>query len=627
MSERSLDVICLGRSSVDLYGEQIGGRLEDMQTFAKYVGGCPTNIAVGTARLGLRSGLITRVGDEQMGRFIVETLNSEGVDTSRITFDPNRLTALVILGIRDRETFPHIFYRPDCADMAIRCEHIDEEYIASAKALLVTGTHLSRTGVEETSRTAIAYARATGTKVVLDIDYRPVLWGLTGHAMGDNRFVADSSITQRLQSVLTDADLIVGTEEEIHIAGGFKDTREALRAIRRLSNGIIVCKRGALGCIVYDATIPENLEDGISFDGCPVAVLNTLGAGDGFMSGFLRGWLADEDLETCCRYANGVGALVVSRNGCAPAMPSWSELRVFLDNEFSDADPDSPGLDQIHRTTTRQRSWPTVQALAFDHRFQFEQLANRHNADYDRISKFKSLIADAFCNAANDVQGAGAIVDSQYGEKALHRLTGNGYWIARPVEQPGSRPLRFESNNNIGLELRTWPAEHVVKCLVNYHPDDPESLRAEQESKLFELFEACLLTNHDLLLEVIPPSNLPRNAVTTARILTAIYDRGIYPDWWKLPPGNDPYEWKSTCDVIAHHDPHCRGIVILGLNAPESELAQSFDVARKQPLCKGFAVGRTIFWEAAENWFAGHMSSSEAVKTISESFERLAAKW
>ena len=309
MSERSLDVICLGRSSVDLYGEQIGGRLEDMQTFAKYVGGCPANIAVGTARLGLRSGLITRVGDEQMGRFIVETLDFEGVDTSRITFDPNRLTALVILGIRDRETFPHIFYRPDCADMAIRSEHIDEEYIASSKALLVTGTHLSRTGVEETSRTAIAYARATGTKVVLDIDYRPVLWGLTGHAMGDNRFVADSSITRRLQSVLPDADLIVGTEEEIHITGGFEDTNEALQTIRRLSNGIIVCKRGALGCTVYDAAIPENLEDGISFDGRPVAVLNTLGAGDGFMSGFLRGWLADEDLETCCRYANGTGAL------------------------------------------------------------------------------------------------------------------------------------------------------------------------------------------------------------------------------------------------------------------------------------------------------------------------------
>ena len=148
MSEPLLDVICLGRSSVDLYGEQVGGRLEDVQTFAKYIGGCPANIAVGTARLGLKSALITRVGDEHMGRFIVEALDKERVDTSQITSDPERLTALVILGIRDRQTFPHIFYRPDCADMALSDEHIDAAFIASSRALLVTGTHFSQPGVE-----------------------------------------------------------------------------------------------------------------------------------------------------------------------------------------------------------------------------------------------------------------------------------------------------------------------------------------------------------------------------------------------------------------------------------------------------------------------------------------------
>jgi 5-dehydro-2-deoxygluconokinase len=120
-----LDVICLGRSSVDLYGEQVGAPLEDTQSFAKYVGGCATNIAIGTARLGLNSALITRVGDEQMGRYIRATLDAEGVDTRHVSTDPERLTALVILGIRDRETFPHIFYRTDCADMAIAPEHID----------------------------------------------------------------------------------------------------------------------------------------------------------------------------------------------------------------------------------------------------------------------------------------------------------------------------------------------------------------------------------------------------------------------------------------------------------------------------------------------------------------------
>ena len=117
----ALDVVTIGRSSVDLYGAQIGGRLEDMASFHKYIGGSPTNIACGTARLGLRAGLITRVGDEHMGRFIRETLAAEGVDTRGVVTDPERLTALVILGIRDQTHFPLIFYRENCADMAL-CE-------------------------------------------------------------------------------------------------------------------------------------------------------------------------------------------------------------------------------------------------------------------------------------------------------------------------------------------------------------------------------------------------------------------------------------------------------------------------------------------------------------------------
>ena len=117
MGEPLLDVITIGRSSVDLYGQQVGGRLEDMATFSKAVGGCPANIAIGTARLGLKSGVITRVGDEHMGRFIREQLEREGVDTKGVHTDPARLTALVVLGVRDEKSFPLIFYRTDCADM------------------------------------------------------------------------------------------------------------------------------------------------------------------------------------------------------------------------------------------------------------------------------------------------------------------------------------------------------------------------------------------------------------------------------------------------------------------------------------------------------------------------------
>ena len=158
MNNARLDVITIGRSSVDLYGAQVGGRLEDMATFSKAVGGCPTNIAIGTARLGLKSGLITRVGDERMGRYIREQCAREGLDVTGIRTDPSRLTSLVLLGIRDEKTFPLIFYRDNCADSALDEDDVDPAYVESAKAVLVSGTHFAR------PRNAAAQLKATGQR-------------------------------------------------------------------------------------------------------------------------------------------------------------------------------------------------------------------------------------------------------------------------------------------------------------------------------------------------------------------------------------------------------------------------------------------------------------------------------
>jgi 5-dehydro-2-deoxygluconokinase len=138
-----LDLIAIGRVSVDLYGQQIGSRLEDVSTFAKAVGGCPANVAIGAARLGLKSALISRVGDEPMGRFVREQLAREGVETRGVLVDPQRLTSLVLLSVHDAETFPLIFYRENCADSALGEDDIDEAFVASARAVLITGTHFS----------------------------------------------------------------------------------------------------------------------------------------------------------------------------------------------------------------------------------------------------------------------------------------------------------------------------------------------------------------------------------------------------------------------------------------------------------------------------------------------------
>ena len=251
VSTPTLDVIAIGRSSVDLYGAQVGGRLEDMASFSKAAGGCPTNIAIGTARLGLKSGLITRVGDEHMGRFIAEQCAREGVDVAGVHTDPNRLTALVILGVRDDKTFPLIFYRDNCADGALDESDIDESYIASARAIVVTGTHFARPLNAAAQNLAIAFARKHGRKVAFDIDYRPNLWGLAGHGAGEARYIKSGEVTERLQKILPQCDLVVGTEEELMIAGGADEPYAALKAVRALSDATIVMKRGPMGCVVF----------------------------------------------------------------------------------------------------------------------------------------------------------------------------------------------------------------------------------------------------------------------------------------------------------------------------------------------------------------------------------------
>ena len=628
MNNRSLDIITIGRSSVDLYAEQIGGPLEDVQSFAKYVGGCPTNIAIGTARLGLRSAVITRVGDEQMGRFIRRTLEDEGVDVSHVSTDPSRLTALVILGIRSSESFPHIFYRTDCADMAITAEHVNREFIASAAAVLISGTHLSRPNVEEASLTAVGYAREAGTRVVFDIDYRPVLWGLTSAQMGESRFVADSDVTARLQRVLPECDLVVGTEEEIHIAGGSSDTIAALHNIRALTNATLIVKSGSRGCWRFPDGIGNSLDACAHSRGFPVEVFNTLGAGDGFMSGLLRGWLRNETLERACQYANACGALVVARHGCAPAMPTWEELEHFLQRDPTPARPrEDTRIEHLHRVTTRVRDWPSVHALAFDHRRQLEALADACGADRARISALKRHIADGARDVMGKNRNAGAIIDAHYGADVLAEITGTGWWLARPVEQPGSRPLEFEAGANVGLALRTWPREQVAKCLVFYHPDDDAGLKHQQLESLRQLYLGCIETGHELMIEVLPPPDAGFVNSELARALTEIYEYGIRPDWWKLQPEPSTSAWTDITAVINDNDSYCRGVMLLGLDAAPEVLAQHFRVAATQAVCKGFAVGRSIFKVPAEAWLRNSIDDSELRRQVAENYRLFIELW
>ncbi|MEE9387499.1 MAG: 5-dehydro-2-deoxygluconokinase, partial [Paracoccaceae bacterium] len=416
----TLDVVTIGRSSVDLYGAQVGGRLEDMSSFNKYIGGSPTNIAAGCARLGLKSGLITRVGDEHMGRFIREQLMREGVDVRGVITDPDRLSALVLLGIRDREQFPLIFYRENCADMALCEADIDPALIKDTRCVTATGTHLSHPNTKAAVLKALRLAREHGARAALDIDYRPNLWGLSGHGDGENRFIASDKVTKNLQATLQLFDLIVGTEEEFHIAGGTTDTIAALRNVRKVSDAVLVCKRGPMGASAFTDAIPDNLDDGQSGPGFPIEVFNVLGAGDGFMSGLLKGWLTDQDWQTALKYANACGAFAVSRHGCTPAYPSWEELQYFFDTGIQNpALRKDVALEQIHWSTNRAGDWPDMRVFAFDHRIQLEEMADAVGADHARIGAFKRLCLTAAQNVSGGKPGYGVLCDSRLGQDAL----------------------------------------------------------------------------------------------------------------------------------------------------------------------------------------------------------------
>ena len=625
--DHSLDLVCIGRTCVDLYAEQEGARLEDVQSFRKYVGGSAANIALNTARLGVRSAMLTRVGEEQMGRFVRRSMEDTGVDVSHVTFDPDHLTPYVLLAIRDIDGFPRIFAYGDAADLALDEDDVDPEFVASSKALLVTGTPLSRAGSRTASLKAIKAAKEAGTKVVFDLDYRPVFWGVASHGQGGQMFVASEEVTEAYRTVLPGCDLVVGTEEEIRIAGGSEDTRRSLLSIRELSDATIVLKVGAMGAIVFPDDIPEDLEGGVRVPGFPVEVFNSVGAGDAFMSGFLSGWLREEPLEECLRLGNACGAIVVSRHGCSPAMPTPEELEYFLNMpERPRRLRDDVWLEHLHRATTR-REPEELRVLAIDHRWQLEEVVDELGVDRGRLRDLKVLLARAFMGVAQGDPSAGVLIDDVYGDQALEELTGSGTWISRAVEVAKSRPVEFVGGPNPAATIRAWPEEHVVKCNLYMHPDDDEGTRGIQERRVLQLQDACVKNDRLLLLEVqaSPGTHYDENSIV--ELLERFYEIGVRPDWWKVPPNAEPEVWRRIGDVVREHDPYCAGVLVLGQALEEAKLGEFFAVAASEPRCNGFAIGRSIYGGQARRWLSGEIDDEELTSSVAEGYRRMVDLW
>lgn len=338
-TSRAYDVIAMGRSSIDLYSNDVGTPFEEITSFAAYVGGCPTNISVGTQRLGLRSALLTAVGDDQVGNFILHFLRQEGVETAFIPRKAGHRSSAVVLGIEPPDRFPLTYYRDNCADIELTIDDVLATPIATSHALLISGTGLSK----EPSRSATLFAAETahraGVPVVLDIDFRPDQWH-------DPR-----AFGVVLRSALRLVDVVIGTEDEINATmltdtsqmslthSQISDTRvsgnidDAIKALLALGPHVLAQKRGADGSrvhVVSQAGQEEGHTIQVDVPGFAVEVSNILGAGDAFASGLLYGLVSGWDWYKAARLGNACGAILVTQHGCANFTPTYDEVMAFI---------------------------------------------------------------------------------------------------------------------------------------------------------------------------------------------------------------------------------------------------------------------------------------------------------
>lgn len=330
------DTLHMGRSSLDLYANDIGVPFTEIKSFAAYVGGSPTNISVGARRLGLKTSLLTGLGEDPVGDFVLDFLIKEGVETKFIPRKIGHRTSAVALGIEPPDKFPLVFYRDNCADIQLTIDDVLAAPINDCRVFQFAGTNLYQEPSRSATMFAAEVAQKAGVEVVLDVDFRPDQWH-------DPR-----AFGVAVRSVLANVDIVIGTEDEINAAmlvdvgqmslthSQISDTKvtgdidKAIKAILDLGPKALIQKRGQDGVRIHVKHENSN-PDQIDVPGFPVEISNILGAGDAFGGGFLYGYVKGWDWYKSARLGNACGAIVVTKHGCANFTPTMPEVLEFIE--------------------------------------------------------------------------------------------------------------------------------------------------------------------------------------------------------------------------------------------------------------------------------------------------------
>jgi 5-dehydro-2-deoxygluconokinase len=307
-----LEVLTMGRSGVDLYPQQTGVGLEDVTTFAKYLGGSATNVAVAASRLGRRAAVITRTGPDPFGRFIHQALHGYGVDDRYVSEVAGLPTPVTFCEVFPPDDFPIYFYRyPKAPDLEIRADELDYDAIRRADVFWVTVTGLAVEPSRSATLAALDARRRAGV-TVLDLDYRPAFWPSREEA---RRWV---------QAALPKVTVAVGNLDECETAVGERDPGRSAKALLAAGADLAVVKQGPAGVLAVGEA------GAVQVPPVPVDVVNGIGAGDAFGGALCHGLLAGWDMTTVMRFANAAGAIVAGRLACSDAMPYPGEVQALL---------------------------------------------------------------------------------------------------------------------------------------------------------------------------------------------------------------------------------------------------------------------------------------------------------
>ena len=331
--DKKYDVITYGRSSIDLYSNNIGTPFEDIKEFGAFVGGSPLNIAVGTKRLGLNSALLTGIGNDMVGKFLLNFLDKEGVETSLISIKDKARTSAVILGIEPPDNFPLVYYRDNCADSQVTIDDVINADVGQAKLLEVSATALNIEPTRSAAFFAAEQAKEKGTTVLVDLDFRADQWhdprsyGVTTRAFLNNCNMAIGTEEEILATMIKDPSQIKIKNQQISAPEITGDIEQSIEDILKTGVDVLIVKRGEKGSSIF-------LKDGNVTDvpGFPADVINVLGAGDAFASGFIYGFIEGWDLFQCCRLGNACGAILVTKHGCANFNPTFTEVSEFIES-------------------------------------------------------------------------------------------------------------------------------------------------------------------------------------------------------------------------------------------------------------------------------------------------------